>query len=264
MTADRRGLIAGVDLGGTKIRIGVADRTGRVLRESVIPTPRRGPSRDLAAIVATLRSLSEGRRIAVLGLGVPGVCDGRGRVLWAPNLPGWRDVPAAGVLRRALGCRVVLENDADMAALGETGRGAARGCKDALILTIGTGIGGALIVNGALARGAGGVAGAVGWMRVGGRRLEALASGPAIARGGVARAAAALGEAVASLVSVLNPERVVLGGGVMDGLGAVMLGAVRRAVRRHAQPVAARRVRIVASPLRNRAGLLGAILSATR
>lgn len=259
---DRRGLIAGVDLGGTKIRIGVAERTGRVLREAVIPTPRRGPAADLGVIVAAIRELAAGRRISAVGLGVPGVCDGRGRVIWAPNLPGWRHVPAGNTLRRAFGCRVALENDADMAALGESWKGAARGCRDALVLTIGTGIGGALIVNGEVARGAHGVAGAAGWMRIGGRRLEDAASGPALARGGVARGAAALGEAVASLVSVLDPEVVVLGGGVMDGRRAVILRSVRRAVRRFAQPLAARRVRIVASPLRNRAGMLGAIRSA--
>ena len=261
----RTGLIAGVDLGGTKVRIGVADAGSRVLREIVLPTPRSGPARDLAAIVEAVRVVAGGRRIAALGLGVPGVCDRRrGLVVWAPNLPGWRNVPAAEILRRGLRCRVVIENDADMAALGEVRRGAARGCRDALVLTIGTGIGAGLIVDGGLVRGAHGVAGAAGWMRVGGRRLEDLASGPAIARGGVARAGAALGEAVASLVSVLNPEVVVLGGGVMDGRGGPILRAVRRAVRGQAQPVAARRVRIVASGLRNRAGMLGAIRSAMR
>jgi len=231
-----------------------------------IPTPRRGPGSDLAAIVEAIRVLALGRgagRIRALGLGVPGGCDPRrGLVGWAPNLPGWRNIRVAGILRRALRCRAVIENDADMAALGERWKGAARGCRDALILTIGTGIGGGLIVNGKLARGANGVAGAAGWMRIGGHRLEDLASGPAITRTGIGRGAKALGEAVASLVSVLNPEVVVLGGGVMDGHGATLLRAVRRSVRRQAQPIAARRVRVLASTLRNRAGMLGAIRAA--
>lgn len=256
-------MIVGVDLGGTKIRIGVATAAGRVRREAVIPTPRRGPARDLKAIITAIRATAAGAPIAALGLGVPGVCDRRrGVVVWAPNLPGWRNVPAARILRRGLGCRVVLENDADMAALGERWRGGARGTDDALVLTVGTGIGGGLIVNGGLVRGAHGVAGAAGWMRIGGRRLEDLASGPAIARGGIGRAGTALGIAVASLVSVLDPGVVVLGGGVMDGHGRALWRAVRSAVRRFGQPVAARRVRIVRSPLRNRAGMLGAIRAA--
>jgi len=183
-------------------------------------------------------------------------------VVWAPNLPGWRDVPLGALWRARFRCPVALENDADMAALGEAARGAARGARDFVVLTVGTGIGGGIVLNGALARGTGGVAGAAGWMRAGGRRLEDAAAGPAWRRGGGRAAAAALGRAVADLVSLLNPRVVVLGGGVMAGPGRAFLPAIRRAVRRHAQPVAARQVRILASPLGNRAGVLGALAAA--
>ena len=282
-------VVGGVDVGATKTLIAVS-RGARLLAVDAFPTPRlraRAALRLLGDRIEALRRRAGGARLAALGIGVPAVCDpARGRVVWAPNLPGWRNVPLGRILRARFRCPVALENDADMAALGEARWGAGRGCRDFVTLTVGTGIGGGLVVNGALARGAGDVAGAAGWMRLRGTRLEDVASGPAIARAAgradarssflaaasgdararraVRRAGEALGSAVADLVSILNPAVVILGGGVMDGGARRLLPAVRDAVRRYAQPLAARRVRILASPLGNRAGVRGALEAARR
>jgi glucokinase len=283
--------VVGVDLGATKTAVALATARGHLLAEGRFPTPSSAGAAVKAlkgAITGLLRRrrmpLSSLRAIAV---GVPGVCDvKRGIVIWAPNLKGWRRVPLGRALAAWAGCPVRLENDADMAVRGEAWRGAARGLDHVVMLTVGTGIGGGIITNGQLLRGAGDVAGAAGWMRVGASRLEDVASGPAIgrrftgdpastericraaaaghpaARRAVRAAAAALGLAAADLVSVLNPQAVVFGGGVMESAGRLMLPVIRSQVMRHAQPVAARQARIALSPLGNRAGVLGAIRTA--
>ncbi|MDI3279973.1 MAG: ROK family protein [Bacillota bacterium] len=199
----------GVDLGGTKLATALVSEEGRVLHSLVVPT------RAEEGVAAVLERMAEGvervlsaggvrrEEVAGVGIGAPGSLDrAAGRVIFSPNL-GWKDVPLREALSRKLGgAAVVLENDANAAAWGEYRFGAGRGTRNFIYVTISTGIGGGIIVEGRLYRGAGGAAGEVGHMTIlaGGPRCscgsdgcwEALASGTAIARR--AREALALGE----------------------------------------------------------------------
>jgi glucokinase len=147
----------GLDLGGSSLKAGAVDRAGRVLAEtSLVPPFERGPEAVLDALAQAAREL--GARDGV-GLGVPGLLDReRGVVLESPNLPGFRNLDVRGGLARRLGLetgRVIVENDANAAALGEQWLGAGRGERDLLLLTLGTGIGGGLILDGKLVVGSG-------------------------------------------------------------------------------------------------------------
>ncbi|MDR7537326.1 MAG: ROK family protein [Armatimonadota bacterium] len=197
----------GVDLGGTKILAAVVDETGRVGATARAATPQAGPPAVVEAIAATAdRALAAAgvSRAAVraAGVGAPGPADPATGVVFAPpNLQGWRDVPLAALVRERLGMPVAVENDANAAALGEHWVGAGRGVDDLLYITVGTGVGGGLILRGQLYTGVSGTAGEIGHMVLvpGGPRcacgrlgcLEAVASGSAIVR--EARAALAAG-----------------------------------------------------------------------
>lgn len=184
----------GVDLGGTKIYSALADGEGRLLAEIKIPTGAGdGPEAVLGRIAQTCRQLQErtGCRAAALGIGSPGPLDQESGVVYnSPNL-GWHEVPLKKRLEHMLGLPVLVDNDANLAALGEYRFGAGRGFRNMVYVTVSTGIGGGLILEGRLYRGSGGGAGEVGHTVVDpegplcgcGRRgcLESLASGTAMA-----------------------------------------------------------------------------------
>jgi glucokinase len=308
-------LVAGIDLGGTKTAFAVADLKGRVLAQTVHPTPQLPPGKAVPVLVQTLESLvaslksplppffKGGRKkashpLAAIGIGVPGLSNPKtGELVWAPNLwspdgKGWRKVQLGKAFQRSFRCPVAVENDADLALLAETWKGSAKGLKNAVMVTVGTGVGGAFLFEGKLLKGAG----AVGWIRVQhGECMENIASGPAILRGFLkanrgrwpwngkpntlqvclaglkghpkarlvlGEAALALGWACAGIVSVLNSEAVVFGGGVMDSTADFLLPRIRAVIQKLAQPAAASRVRVLRSKLGNRAGWMGGIAAA--
>ena len=163
-------LYLGVDLGGTAIKAGLVDPQGHIGSEGERPTlPERGRRqviRDMAALcLDTLdRAGLTAADVAAAGVGVPGRVDDRtGVVKWAPNL-GWRDVPLAALLGEALSCPVALDNDANAAAAAEHIAGAAKGHENALVVTLGTGVGAGVVAHGRLLRGAHGLAGELGHM----------------------------------------------------------------------------------------------------
>ena len=260
------------------------------------------------ALVAHARTRGMGTPTAV-GVAVPGIYRaGKGSV-WAPNIPGWDDFPLRDELQRALGpaIRVTIDSDRAACILGETWRGAAQGARDAVFVAVGTGIGAGLLVDGRVLRGAGDIAGAIGWLALDRPFRDAYvscgcfehhASGAGlakVARGLVAADTAYAGElrdvsadtitghdifaaydhgdpiavrviddaiefwgmAAANLVSLLNPEVVVFGGGVF-GPAARFLDRIRAEALRWAQPISARETRFVASTLGGDAGLYGA------
>jgi len=309
-------IFLGIDLGGTKIAAGLVTRAGELRSLARVSTPARdGVEAVVEATWEVTKQAARGgsvavKRIAGVGVGAPGPIDGATGVVAAPpNLPGWKDVDLRGLLERRLGRPVQLENDANVAGLAEVRFGAGRGCSPVVYLTVSTGIGGALLVDGRLVTGAAGAAGEAGHLVVlpdgpscgcGGRGcLEALASGTAIARrarevvrqgassalterfGGrpgritakavgrladrgdpeaqriVTQAMEYLGVGVANLVNLINPERVVIGGG-LTALGARLFDPVRRAVQRHCNPVAARAVTIEPAALGADSGVIGA------
>lgn len=178
----------GVDLGGTAIKLGRVEGD-ELVRRVEIDTPHDGRL-CLDAIAEAVRDLAAGDPIPSVGIGLPGVIDlDRSRVIEAPNLEFLRNLPAAEMLSERLSCPVFLENDANAAAFGEAQVGAGRGVPDFLFLTLGTGVGGGVILDGQPFHGPGGMAGEIGHMTTGHDRqcgcgtvgcLEAIASARAM------------------------------------------------------------------------------------
>ena len=157
-------LIGAIDLGGTNIKAALVDENGQILAEGSVPTGPPHPSRALCRSVAgALRSVLERspyrkEELAAVGIGCPGtVEDAAGIVRYANNLD-WVDVPVAAWLREELGLPVAVGNDANVAALGEALYGCARGAHSAVILTLGTGVGGGIVWDGQLWTGFNGAA----------------------------------------------------------------------------------------------------------
>lgn len=269
----------GLDIGGTNLRAAVVDHEGVVLTER-----RERSAGDWAELrgltVGLIGALRVEHDVAAVGIGAAGLVDGDGVIHYAPNVSGFRNTPVRAEIEAAIGLPTVVENDANAAAWGEFRHGAARGVADALIITLGTGVGGGIISGGQLLRGARGFGGEIGHFTVDPDgpmcacgepgHWEALASGSALGR--MARAAAAAGEAPAvldaaggragdvsgvhvsdaaragapdalalvaryaeyvalgliGLVNILDPEIVVVSGGLVEE-GEMLLGPVRRA-----------------------------------
>ncbi|MCP2204784.1 Sugar kinase of the NBD/HSP70 family, may containing an N-terminal HTH domain [Lentzea flava] len=288
------GHVLGVDIGRERIRAAVADLGGSV----VARVDERNRSRSASALVRTVTDLAS-RTVADAGIaltdvvvkviGSPGVIDQRSRVVrHAPNLPGWESAGVLDGLESSLGPAVVVENDANLAALGEHVYGAAKDARVFACVTVGTGVGMGICVDGRLFRGAHGAAGEVGFLPFGrsasavqrGQFEEATAAESVVAlaresgltarsarevfaaaRSGDARALEAvrveaerLAFLVASVTAVIDPELVVLGGGV--GSNADLLLAPMEASLRTMTPLAPR---IVAGSLGDGAVLSGAI-----
>ena len=285
--------VLAIDLGGTKASFAVIEPGGTVLSRSKQPSHEGGTALSLEALAAsaaeTLDAAGfEWSGVRAAGLVVPGIYDAATGRAWAPNLWGTDEVPLLDALRPHLPVPVVIDSDRSGYVLGEAWQGAARGARDVVFLAVGTGIGAGILSDGRLVRGHGGIAGAVGWLALDPRwredygrmgSFEAEAAGPALARR-LGRAAAeevaeaarrgdpaacrAVDETVewlamgtANLISVLNPQVVVLGGGLMQAAD-LFLEPLRRAVRRWAQPFAVERCRIESSRLGEDAALFGA------
>lgn len=297
-------LILGIDLGGTKSAALLADADGAVRARISAPTPSGGDSHTLFAFLSELAF--EAMRAAdapVTGCGVSAGAPtdaARGVVFAAPNLPGWGadGFPLAARLSEALdGLPVRVENDADATALAEHRFGAGRGTRTMAFLTVGTGIGAGLILDGRLHRGMRGAGGEIGHIAVvprGGRAcpcglrgcLEAYASGPSVvrvavekgyagertgaavtaaARGGDRAARAAfdqaarmLGRGLATLTMLVNPERIVLGTLAVHA-GDLLLPTVRRTLVRGVWPRLAEGLEVVPAQLGDRAQDLAAL-----
>lgn len=205
----------GVDLGGTNIDVGVVAEDWSIISQAHTPTlARRAPEEVLDDIARCVREAVAAAGLApgdigALGIGSPGTCDAeKGEVLNAHNL-GWFGVPVRGELEKRVGVPVSLGNDADCAALGETVAGAARGCSDVLMVTLGTGIGGGIVAGGRVYAGHRSLGGEVGHMCIAmdgesctcGQRgcWEAYASATALIRRGEAAAAAQPDSALAAM-----------------------------------------------------------------
>ncbi len=277
----------GIDVGGTKC-LGVAlDDAGAVVAEARESTPA---ATELVVLLARMWSDLGGD--APLGVGLPGLITPTGVVRASPNLRGARDVAVGPALREVLGIEVHVDNDATCAALAEWRVGAARGARDALMVTLGTGIGGGIVMGGRLQRGAHGFAGEIGHMTVErdglecvcGRRgcWERYASGNALRTlsggrtgeevfaahlAGDAAAADVVSEwtgwiatGLASLTNICDPEVIVLGGGTVDSVGPVMDEVRARYSRALYSPQHRTHPRLVTAELGARAGAIGAAM----
>jgi len=284
--------VLAIDLGGTKLATAIVDRGGQFLASEKHPVVRTSPAATMEQMVAqchvAVKSAGvDWHDISRVGLIVPGVADAAGCV-WAPNLWGDANVPVAAELARRIPAPLTMESDRAGYVVGEQWLGVARDLADVVFVAVGTGIGVGILAGGRLIRGAGGVAGAAGWMALTGefRELyssvgcwEAEAAGPALARAAgrtsaeavvadaragnavclsaIGRAGDTLGLGIANLVSIFNPQIVVLGGGLMQA-GDLFLARIRTTVRKWANPRSANQVRIELSMLGDKAGLLGA------
>lgn len=282
--------LIGVDLGGTAIKFGRFDPSGLSLAELELPTPQPAvPGAVSMVIAAGVEQLDPDRLAPWVGIGLPGPTDRSGRVARiAINLEGWREVPLAAWLEPRLGRRVTLANDANCALLGEAWHGAARGVANVLLLTLGTGVGGGVLIDGKLFTGPGGAAAEPGLIGVdpdgppcrSGNRgsLEQYCSLAGLARLSpldpeeLDRRAEAgdpealevwrrygrwLGIGLSSLLYVLTPELVLVGGG-LSGASRHFLPAVWAEVEQRVLAVSREGLRIEPCALGNGAGRLGA------
>jgi glucokinase len=167
------GHVVGVDLGGTKVRAAVCDLFGTILSERVQPTDPTGPDAVIRQIVKLAADLAadaeiEMSTVRVLSVATPGTVDPRtGKISLAYNIPSFADVNLASRLAEGSGCQVVLDNDVNMAAVGERWQGLARQCDNFAFLAIGTGIGMGLMLGGEIWQGHGGAAGEIGYLPLG-------------------------------------------------------------------------------------------------
>jgi glucokinase len=260
----------GVDIGGTKIAVGLV-QGGKVLESASTPTPANSPAKIIAVVIDLCRPLLAAHPVAGVGVGTAGqVNPHTGRITYAVDtLPGWGGTALGEELARALACPVRVENDVNAMAIGEMSYGAGRGLSHALYLTVGTGIGGALIWEGHLWPGTHFSAGELGHILVDYRgervcncgqrgHLEAYAAGPAIearygggsrlpeivarAESGEARArealqegATILGAALVGLANTFDPQAIIIGGGVAES-GPLWWRALEAALRESPMP----------------------------
>ncbi|NGN91529.1 ROK family glucokinase [Nocardioides sp. KC13] len=165
MTTTKK-LACGVDVGGTKILGGVVDHDGNIIEDHRVESPAKSPEAIEAAIVEVVQELKTRHPIECVGIGAAGYIDkGRSTVMFAPNIA-WRDVPLKERLEKVLELPVVIENDANAAAWGEFEYGAGAEVDNMMLVTVGTGVGGGLVLEGELYRGAFGVGAEIGHMRV--------------------------------------------------------------------------------------------------
>ncbi|HIJ64440.1 MAG TPA: ROK family glucokinase [Candidatus Hydrogenedentes bacterium] len=309
-------VVVGIDLGGTNVRAAVVTREKEILTKASMPTnAARGPEAVMAVMQAAAEAVLTAAKVApkdvlAVGIGSPGPLNWQTGVVYeAPNLPGWENVPLAQRMQERLHAPCFLDNDANVACYGEFWLGAGQGCENMALLTLGTGVGGGLVVFGRLVRGIDGTAAELGHIKV--RRdgrlcgcgargcLEAYASvtgmvrtavkgikadrstvlkdlcgndlgaltgkmisdaaeqGDAFARWVIEETGIWLGVGISSIINALNPEKIVLCGG-MIAAGDLLFEPIRRTARELSFDVPANRAEIVPAGLGADSGVIGA------
>jgi glucokinase len=287
--------VIGVDVGGTKTLAAVVNRDGEIEEQELQPTEESSQDALLAGIDALVEKLREGREIAALGFGIPSRIDQRsGRAVASVNIP-LADVDFRDRMQQRHGLPVGIDNDANAATMGEWHAGAAKGARFVVMLTLGTGVGGGLILDGRTYRGTTGVGAELGHIVIGidgppcgcggHGHLESYAAGRVAdraakelygegsdghelvekAKDGDAKAVEALAEigrhlgaGIASLVNVFEPEVFVVGGGFGSSAGELLLGPAREVLAVEGLVPARDTVRVVPAELGFHAGVIGA------
>jgi glucokinase len=310
-------IYAGIDIGGTNIKYGLFDSSGKILYKEQRPTLAEKGATPLMHLVSNIGELllyhaaEEEYQVRWLGVGTPGAVDWRtGKVIGpCPNILGWQGMEIGKILKERLNLPVWVDNDVNTVALAETRFGAAVGAGSVICVTVGTGVGGAVIIDGKLWRGANCSAGELGHMtinfdapivhagipgsiegycssqaileRVKTRLKKGLSpifeeilegdldnlaikkvfaaarKGDEIARDALKETARYLGIGLAGVVNLLNPEVVLIGGGIAEG-GAGFLEMVSAEVKKYAFESAVEKLSIVKAALGNDAGFIGA------
>ncbi|XHU96414.1 MAG: ROK family protein [cyanobacterium endosymbiont of Rhopalodia gibba] len=282
--------VIGIDLGGTAIKLGQFLRDGTCLKSLTIATPQPStPKIVLRTMVEAINQLKFHQTCHALGVGTPGPADAQGRIAKvAINLSEWQDVPLANWLETETGLPTTIANDANCAGLGETWLGAGKNFKNLILLTLGTGVGGAIILDGRLFTGHLGAAGELGLITLdfngtsckSGNQgsLEQYASVQAIRRmtrkepielGQLAAKGDQealkfwedyghlLGAGLASLIYILTPEAVVIGGGVSAST-PYFFPATLLEIERRVLPSYRAGLQLISAKLGNQAGMIGA------
>ncbi|MEA5533551.1 ROK family protein [Crocosphaera sp. XPORK-15E] len=286
----KKSSVIGLDLGGTAIKLGRFLEDGTCLNSLTVATPQPAtPKAVLGTMITAIRELNQDQDCLALGVGTPGPVDGTGRIAKvAINLSGWQDVPLADWLEEATGLPTTIANDANCAGLGEAWLGAGKSFKNLILLTLGTGVGGAIILNGHLFTGHLGAAGELGLITLNfdgppcnsGNQgsLEQYASIQAIRRmtgkepaelGQLAQKGnrealefwegygRLLGAGLASLIYVLTPEAVIIGGGV-SGSTTFFFPATLEEIERRVLLSSRQDLQLLTAKLGNQAGMIGA------
>lgn len=295
--------IIGIDLGGTNLKIALLDSRYKINDRRTFSTRKFDRKKSLIlAIVDSINGIIKDnhlrkREILGVGLGLPGPIDvERGIVHFFPNIPGWKEVNLKKILEERLKLPVFLDNDANLMSLAEHRRGAAQGLSDVVCLTLGTGVGGGIIINKSLYRGKSFAAGEIG-------HIPINEIGPRCNCGGIACLEAYIGNkritkvakelfkrnvsleklsqmareknrqalkiwsqmgrylgiALVGVVNLFNPEAIVIGGGVA-GAGKVLFDQVKETILKRAMRVQAKELKIFKAKLGNDAGLIGAAM----
>jgi glucokinase len=307
--------VIGLDLGGTKLSGAVFDSAGRMLSREVRQLKKKKGKEvgklfqliitDLINII-----LDKNLTFTALGISVPGISHTQQGTVWAPNITGWDNYPLYNELTTFLDnpdIPVTIDSDRACSILGEFWKGAARGCKDAVFLAVGTGIGAGILVDGKVLRGSDDIAGAIGWLALdkgykekykkfgcfeyyaSGNGLvrtvkemlrenknysgslkqtghpgisaenifKASNQGDPLAQKAIDQAIEFWGMAIANLISLFNPQKIILGGGIF-GPGAQFLDQIVREATKWAQPISIHQVSIECSALQTDAALYGA------
>jgi glucokinase len=282
--------VIGIDLGGTAIKLGRFSQDGTCLQSLTVATPQPAtPEAVLPVVVDAIAQIDPENQTVAIGVGTPGPSDATGRIAKiAINLPGWVDVPLADWLEAETGRPTTVANDANCAGLGETWLGAGRYFKNLILLTLGTGVGGAIIIDGRLFVGHQGAAGELGLITSNPNgpkcnsgnqgSLEQYTSAAAIRRrtgkepaelGALAQVGDIealtfwreygkdLGIGLVSLIYVLTPEAIVIGGGI-SGSFEFFLPNVKAEIEQRVTPISRVGLKILPAELGNSAGMLGA------
>ena len=289
----------GLDLGGTSIKVALLERSGAgfkvVWTDQTDTRAWLGPDVVTDTLVqAAHHAIQSGGPVTSVGLGVPGLFEREtGNVLLFPNLPGpWKGYPLRKVMEGAIGRTVWMVNDARAFALAEGTMGAGAGYRTVACMTLGTGIGGGIMIEGRLHQGAFGVAGELGHQTIDpngprcgcGNRgcVEALAKAAVLAElagkgsaeevyetaaagdeaslAAIRRVAEYIGIGLANVVTLLGPDRIIVGGGIAEA-GELVLQPIREAVRERVTLVPTELIEVVPASLGNSAGALGAALA---
>ena len=303
------------DLGGTKLAAALFSDDGEIIHSQTTALEKRKGSEVGKLILQQVNSIlakanDENITVQALGICVPGIAYAKNGKVWAPNIPGWDNYPLMEELQNGIADKNVsikIDSDRSCYILGEVWKGNAKGCNDAIFISVGTGIGAGILINGEVLRGSGDIAGAIGWLGlskpfedkfISCGCFEYNASGE-----GIAKVANELGEdnvytqsillmtdtdtltahsvfdaydkgdrlavaviqnaiehwgmAVANLVSIFNPEKIIFGGGVF-GPALRFLDDIYAEARKWAQPISIQQVKIEGSALGTNAGLYGA------
>ena len=294
---------AGIDLGGTFVKLALVSDNGQIHLEDSLKIKSGAQREDVLDTIgmAISRIVEYGTGLAIqisgIGIGTPGIVCDNTVVGGADNLPGWENVPLGTLFSEKYGVPVFVDNDANVMGLGETAYGAARGCTDVIFITVGTGIGGAMVINGKLYGGYQNRGAELGHITVehngidcncGGRGcLEAYAStsalisqysrltgrnpeevdgryvvekfkeGEPFAIQCMQEHTSYLGHGIASFINVFAPQKVVIGGGISEA-GQFYIDMIKSEALRYAMPDCAVHTVVVAASLGNLAGCLGA------